>query len=91
MVEQIRVLAVTGNDVVAFTVPAGDPAVLLRGVGARCIAVDPPFSGRVYVGTFDRGLYASDDGGRSWRQDERGLTDRRVTSVAVSPHREGGV
>ena len=36
-------------------------------------------------------LYASDDGGVSWRTDEDGLNDRRVLSVAVSPsHQEAG-
>jgi photosystem II stability/assembly factor-like uncharacterized protein len=92
MSERARIFAVTGNDVVGCTLAAGGSAVVLAGVGARCVAVDPRDPDRVYVGAFDSGIYASDDGGVTWRQDERGLADRRVMSVAVSPsHREGGV
>ena len=87
-----RVFAVTGEDVAGFEFGRADAEPLLRGVGARSVAVDSLDPDRVYVGTFDRGLYASEDGGRTWRQDERGLEDRRVMSVAVSPsHRESGV
>ena len=64
----------------------------MRGRTRECVAVDPRDPRRVYVGTFDDGLYFSEDGGRTWRQDERGLGDRRVLSLAVSPsHRESGV
>ena len=86
------IFSATGDDVVRFTLPAGEPEELLQGVGARCIAVDPRDGDRIYVGTFDRGVFASDDGGATWRQDEQGLVDRRVMSIAVSPsHQEGGV
>jgi hypothetical protein len=88
----VRVFAVTGEDVAGFELGQADAEPLLRGVGARSVAVDPLDPDRVYVGTFDQGVFASRDGGRSWRQDERGLEDRRVMSVAVSPsHRESGV
>jgi photosystem II stability/assembly factor-like uncharacterized protein len=88
----VRVFAVTGEDVVGFELGQGQAEPLLRRVGARSVAVDPLDRNRVYVGTFDHGLYASEDGGRSWRQDERGLEDRRVMSVAVSSsHQESGV
>lgn len=71
---------------------AAEPDVLLEGIAARCLAVDPRDPRRVYVGTFDQGLYASDDGGASWRRDEQGLEDRRVMSVAVSAsHQESGL
>jgi hypothetical protein len=90
--QMARIFAVTGQDVLRFTLAAGEAETVLRGVGARCIAVDPSDADRVYVGTFDDGAYASEDGGATWRQDELGLTDRRVMSVAVSPsHREGDV
>ena len=95
MSERSRVLAVTGDDVVRFTLAdakALDPESLLPGVGPRCIAVDPRDPDRVYVGTLDSGLYASQDGGVTWRQDEDGLDDHRVLSVAVSPsHQMSGV
>lgn len=87
-----RIFAVTGRDTARFTVGAADAEVVLPGVGAHCVAVDPHDPDRVYVGTFDDGAYASDDGGATWHQDELGLADRRVMSVAVSPsHRESGV
>jgi hypothetical protein len=94
LAERSRVFAVTDGGVTRFTL--ADEAVtnaesLLPGVGARCVAVDPHDPDRVYVGTFDKGLYATDDAGASWRSDGQGLADRRVLSVAVSPsHRESG-
>jgi photosystem II stability/assembly factor-like uncharacterized protein len=95
MSERVLVFVVTGDDVVRFTLAerhAQEPESLLDGVGATCIAVDQFDPNRIYVGTFDRGLYASSDGGRSWRNDGLGLTDRRVLSVAVSrSHRAAGV
>jgi photosystem II stability/assembly factor-like uncharacterized protein len=90
--ETTRVFVVTGEDVARFAVGSASAEVVLRGVGAWCVAVDPRDPDRVYVGTFDRGVYASDDGGATWRADERGLSDRRVMSLAVSPaHHERGV
>lgn len=90
--EDIGIFAVTGEDVARFTLAGRDAEVLLHDVGARCIAVDPRDPDRVYVGTFDDGMYASDDAGATWRRDEEGLADRRVMSVAVSPsHEERGV
>ncbi len=95
MPERSRIFAVTGDDVVRFTLEgtrANEPEKLLYGIGARCVAVDGRDPDRVYVGTFDNGLYVSDDGGLIWRQPEDGLGDRRVLSLAVSPsHQESGV
>jgi hypothetical protein len=91
MPERSCVFAVTSDEVVRVTLDgaeAHDPESLLSGVGARCVAVDPRDPDRVYVGTLDRGLYASEDGGVTWRQDEDGLDDRRVLSVAVSPSQQ---
>ena len=95
MPELTRIFALTGDDVVAFGldgVQPSDPQSLLRGVGARCLAIDPRDPDRVYVGTLEDGVYASDDGGLTWRTDEDGLDDRRVLSLAVSPsHQEAGI
>ncbi len=92
MSDGTRIFAVTGEDVARFTLADGNAQTVLRGVGARCIALDPRDPDRVYVGSLDDGLYASDDGGETWRHDDEGLADRRVMSVAVSPsHQEGGV
>jgi photosystem II stability/assembly factor-like uncharacterized protein len=95
MRELTRLFAVTGNDVVCLTLDGAtvvDAESILTGIGARCVAVDPVDPDRVYVGTFDNGLFASGDGGRSWQNDGRGLGDRRVMSVAVSrSDKVGGV
>lgn len=95
MPERACVFAITGDDVVRLTLAredAHEPELLLAGVGARCVAVDPRDPDRVYVGTLDGGLYATNDGGVTWRQDDDGLDDRRLLSVAVSPsHQEAGV
>jgi photosystem II stability/assembly factor-like uncharacterized protein len=95
MRESWRVFALTGDDVVGFELEdlrSSEPESLLGGVGARSLAIDPHDPDRLYVGTLDSGVYASDDGGRTWRGDEQGLGDRRVLSVAVSPsHREAGI
>lgn len=53
--------------------------------GFRCLAADPSNEGRLYGGTFDHGLWISDDYGESWRQAGEGITHPRVLSVAVSP------
>jgi photosystem II stability/assembly factor-like uncharacterized protein len=95
MAERARIYAATGHDVVRVNLDglnANEPDPVLPGVGARCVAVDPRDPDRVYVGTFDDGLYWSEDGGARWHQDMDGLVDRRVLSVAVSPsHQESGV
>jgi photosystem II stability/assembly factor-like uncharacterized protein len=95
MPEHAQVWAVTGNDVVRFRLTGSEAAEaepVLSGVGAQCVAVDPHDPDRVYVGTFENGLYASEDGGRTWGGGAEGLNDRRVMSVAVSPsHQEGGI
>jgi photosystem II stability/assembly factor-like uncharacterized protein len=92
MSERVRIFAVTGHAVVAFTLEDGTAESLLTGVRPTCIAVDPADAQRLYAGTFDSGLYASDDGGASWMPASGGLLDRRVLSVAVSPsHQEAGI
>jgi photosystem II stability/assembly factor-like uncharacterized protein len=89
-----RIFASTGDDVVRVTLSGStvsDAETVLPDAGARCVAVDPQDHDRVYVGTFDRGLFATEDGGRTWREDERGLEDRRVLAVAVSrSHQQSG-
>src|SRR5215469_3330232 len=94
MPDPARIFAVTGDGVARFSVDGHvvrGIETVLGDVDARCIAVDPHDPASLYVGTFDDGLYTSHDGGRSWELDGRGLDDRRVLSVAVSPsHREAG-
>jgi photosystem II stability/assembly factor-like uncharacterized protein len=95
MAERSTVFAVTGETVVRFTLQGsrfGEAETLLEGVDTRCIAIDPHDPSRLYVGTFDDGLYASRDGGNTWLANSDGLSDRRVMSLAVSPsHREHDV
>lgn len=94
MAERARILAVTDEGLASFSLAgstAAQPETRLAGSGARCIAADPVDPRRVYVGTMDRGLYVSQDGGETWREAGPGIADARVLSVAVSPsHREAG-
>jgi photosystem II stability/assembly factor-like uncharacterized protein len=92
--ESARIFVVTGHEVVRLTLTgdrAHDARTVLTVPAPRCVAVDPHDPARVYVGTFDEGLYASADGGDTWRASWAGIADRRVTSVAVSrSHRAAG-
>jgi photosystem II stability/assembly factor-like uncharacterized protein len=54
----------------------------------HCLAVDPHRPQRVYCGTFDAGLWVSDDAGLSWQPVARALPHDAVTAVAVSPLEE---
>lgn len=88
--ERARVFAVTGDAVVRFRLEGdriGEADAVLEDVGSRCVATDPHDPARVYVGTFDGGLYSSRDAGATWVADGRGLQDRRVLSVSVSASR----
>ncbi len=89
------IFAVTDHGVARMTLADGavtDTREFLEGAGARCVAVDPHDPQRVYVGTFDRGLFVSGDAGERWLQPEDGPEEARVLSVSVSPsHRESGL
>jgi photosystem II stability/assembly factor-like uncharacterized protein len=95
MPERSRIFVVTGDEVVrlALTGTRGHDAQTVLTVAApRCVAVDPRDPNRVYVGTFDDGLYASDDGGESWRESWEAVPDRWVMAISVSPsHVQNGV
>jgi photosystem II stability/assembly factor-like uncharacterized protein len=95
MPERARIFVVTGDEVVRFTLTgtrAHDGRTVLTVPAPQCVAVDPQDPNRVYVGTFDDGLYATDDGGSTWREAWHRIADRRVMAVSVSPsHREAGV
>jgi photosystem II stability/assembly factor-like uncharacterized protein len=87
----VRIVAATGDAVARIDLDSGEVGVALEGSGAACIAVDPRDPERMFAGTPDRGLFASADGGRTWRDVSAGLPHRRVTAVSISPsHVEGG-
>lgn len=50
-----------------------------------CLAADPVKSGRLYGGTFEDGLWISDDYGKTWQPAGEGITHKRILSVEVSP------
>jgi hypothetical protein len=81
----------TGDDVIALrATPHGwEIEPLLRDVGAQCLAIDPHDEQLLVAGTFDRGLFLSADGGRTWRHAET-LPASRVLSVAISPSWRSG-
>jgi hypothetical protein len=57
----------------------------LDAMDCQCLAVDPHRPQRVYCGTFDAGLWASDDAGANWQPVVGALPHPAVMSVAVSP------
>lgn len=57
----------------------------LIGSQPHCVAIDLIRPQRIYCGTFDQGLWSSDDTGASWQHVGAGITSEHVTSVAVSP------
>lgn len=50
-----------------------------------CLTADPVKNGRLYGGTFDDGLWISNDYGKTWQPVGDGITHKRILSVAVSP------
>ena len=54
------------------------------------LATHPAAPGRLYAAAGD-GYFESDDGGKSWRQSERGLRHHYLFSVAVDPEDAGTV
>jgi hypothetical protein len=57
----------------------------LDGMVTQCLAYDPLRPEHLYCGTFDDGLWRSDDGGDTWRPVGAGIPRPRVMAVAVSP------
>jgi hypothetical protein len=62
----------------------------LDGKACQCLAVDPQRPQRVYCGTFDSGLWLSDDAGATWQPVAGVLPYAAVMAVAVSPLEEAG-
>lgn len=55
-----------------------------------CLVADEKHLGRFYAGTFDDGLFKSDDFGRTWEPVGAGIVSKRIPSVAVSPTEKYG-
>jgi photosystem II stability/assembly factor-like uncharacterized protein len=95
MAERARIFVVTGNEVIRLALTGSrmhDVRTVLTAGAPQRVAVDPGDPNRLYVGTFDDGLYATADGGETWHEAWNGVAERRVMSVSVSPaHQEGGV
>ena len=94
MADRAQIHVATGDAVARVALEdgrAGEAEMSLEGSGAVCVAVDPHDPRRVYAGTFDDGVHATDDGGESWRAASEGLEDGRVLALAVSrSHQEDG-
>jgi photosystem II stability/assembly factor-like uncharacterized protein len=60
---------------------------VLAGQDVRCLEVDPLDSQRVYAGTQGQGVFASADGGHTWKP--LGLPGVIVKALAASPHQPG--
>lgn len=63
----------------------GTATLSLLGKDCHALAVDPHRPQRVYCGTFDAGLWVSDDAGLNWQPVAGALPHAAVTAVAVSP------
>ena len=95
MPDRSRIFVVTGDEVVRLTLTgsrADDVETVLTVPAPRSVAVDPHDPNRVYVGTFDDGLFATDDGGETWRESwdaRRPARDvgRRLPSHLVAGYR----
>jgi photosystem II stability/assembly factor-like uncharacterized protein len=61
----------------------------LPGVAPRCLAADPQDPERVWCGTEGAGLWASGDGGRSWRSLPGPLDGTSVSAIAASGTERG--
>jgi photosystem II stability/assembly factor-like uncharacterized protein len=57
----------------------------LTGLSPYCVAVDPLYPEEVYCGTFGRGLWRSNDAGRTWENVGTNSIHEQVMSVAISP------
>jgi photosystem II stability/assembly factor-like uncharacterized protein len=86
--QPFRLFAATGNAVARLDTEDGQQfatSVMLEDSGVQCVAVDPHDPQRVFVGTFDRGVFRTLDGGLTWEAAGEGIPHQRVLSIAISP------
>lgn len=55
------------------------------GLPPTALAIDPHDSRRIYVGTLDRGVFVSFDGGTTFRAMNRGLETARIATLVIDP------
>lgn len=67
----------------------GPSSTTFEGMALQCVAVDPQHSARIYVGTDDRGVWRSQDGGRTWGPAGSGIAWTDVTAIAVGGEQAG--
>ncbi|WIV65708.1 WD40/YVTN/BNR-like repeat-containing protein [Natrialbaceae archaeon AArc-T1-2] len=58
----------------------------LEGRDLECVSVSPAAPDRIFVGTFESGLYRSTDGGDSFESIGSSIGESAVMSLAISPH-----
>jgi photosystem II stability/assembly factor-like uncharacterized protein len=65
----------------------------LRGKGPQAVALDSSRPERVYCGTFEQGLWLSDDGGDSWKKNGSlaSISPMAITSLAMDPKKKNGM
>ncbi len=86
--QPLRLFAATGQSVARIDSSDGErfeTTIMLPDSNAQCVAVDPSNPDRVYVGTFDDGIYRTLDGGETWTQVGDSIPHKRVLSIAISP------
>jgi hypothetical protein len=80
----MSILVATDRDVIGLDVARGVSAAA-HGIDERptCLAADPLVHGRAWCGAHRRGVFRSDDGGRSWQP--VGLAGRLIMTITASP------
>lgn len=61
----------------------------LKGYQPQAVVFDPLNSNRAYCGTFDNGLWKTDDGGQTWDKVRMNICNSNIMSVSVSSLERG--
>jgi photosystem II stability/assembly factor-like uncharacterized protein len=89
------VYVATGDAVARVRLQEGrraDVDLELEGSGAVCLAIDPRDPRRIYVGTFDNGIFATENGGETWHAASARVEETRVLALTASrSHERGGI
>ena len=85
--QPFRLFAATGDAIARLESRDGDSVETtscLEGSGAQCVAVDPHDPNRVFVGTFDNGVYRTLDGGETWTAVGEAMPELLDTALATA-------